>query len=105
MAPPAIPNVVITPPSPPRTPTVQKRRLEAIPEEDEATGSRRPKVEVEDGPPTHGASGGGLPQQMVQLGRGGRSDSDSDSDEQLRDVFRKLNLTPEHEMFIASPAS
>ena len=105
VAPPAIPNVVITPPSPPRTPKVQKRRLEAIPEEDEATGSRRPKVEAEDIPPAQGASGGGLSQKMVQLGRGRRSDSDSDSDEQLRDVFKKLNLTPEHEMFIASPDS
>jgi hypothetical protein len=105
VAPPAIPNVVITPPSPPRTPKVQKRRLEAIPEEDEATGSRRPKVEAEDISPAQGASGGGLPQKMVQLGRGGRSDSDSDSDDQLREVFKKLNLTPEHEMFIASPDS
>ena len=42
---------------------------------------------------------------MEQLGRGGREDSDSDSDERLRDVFRKLNLTPEHELLIASPAS
>jgi hypothetical protein len=42
---------------------------------------------------------------MEQLGRGGREDSDSDSDERLRDVFKKLNLTPEHELLIASPAS
>jgi hypothetical protein len=105
VAPPAIPNIVITPPPPPRTPKVQKRRFEAIPEEDEATGSRRPKVEAEDIPPAQGASGGGLSQKMVQLGRGRRSDSDSDPDEQLRDVFKKLNLTPEHEMFIASPDS
>ncbi len=84
---------------------MQKRRLEAIPEDDEATGSRRPKVEAEDVSPAQGASGGGLSQEMVHLGRGRRSDSDSDSDEQLRDVFKKLNLTPEHEMFIASPDS
>jgi hypothetical protein len=42
---------------------------------------------------------------MEQLGRGGREDSDSDSDERLREVFKKLNLTPEHELLIASPAS
>ncbi len=42
---------------------------------------------------------------MVQLGRRRRSDSDSDPDEQLREVFEQLNLTPEHELFIASPAS
>jgi hypothetical protein len=102
---PAIPNIVITPPPPQRTPQVQKRRLEAIPEEDEATGSRRPKIEAEDVSPTQGASGGGLSPTMEQLGRGGREDSDSDSDERLRDVFRKLNLTPEHELLIASPAS
>jgi len=42
---------------------------------------------------------------MEQLGRRGREDSDSDSDEQLRDVFKKLNLTPEHELLIAFPAS
>jgi hypothetical protein len=105
VAPPAIPNIIITPPPPPSTPKVQKRRLEAIPEDDEATGSRRPKIEAEDVSPAQGASGGGLSQEMVQLGRGRRSDSDSDSDEQLRDVFKKLNLTPEHEIFIASPDS
>jgi hypothetical protein len=102
---PAIPNIVITPPPPQRTPQVQKRRLEAIPEEDEATGSRRPKIEAEDVSPTQGASGGGLSPAMEQLGRGGREDSDSDSDERLREVFKKLNLTPEHELLIASPAS
>jgi hypothetical protein len=102
---PAIPNIVITPPPPQRTPQVQKRRLEAIPEEDEATGSRRPKIEAEDVSPTQGASGGGLSPAMEQLGRGGREDSDSDSDERLRNVFEKLNLTPEHELLIASPAS
>ncbi len=32
-------------------------------------------------------------------------DSDSDTDERLRDVFEKLNLTPEHELLIASPVS
>jgi hypothetical protein len=84
---------------------VQKRQLEAIPEEDEATGSRRPKIEAEDVSPTQGASGGGLSPTMEQLGRRGREDSDSETDERLRDVFRKLNLTPEHELLIASPAS
>jgi hypothetical protein len=102
---PAIPNIVITPPPPQRTPQVQKQRLEAIPEEDEATGSRRPKIEAEDVSPAQGASGGGLSPTMEQLGRRGREDSDSDSDERLRDVFKKLNLTPEHELLIASPAS
>jgi hypothetical protein len=102
---PAIPNIVITPPPPQRTPQVQKRRLEAIPEEDEATGSRRPKIEAEDVSPPQGASGGGLSPKMEPLGRRGREDSDSDSDERLRDVFKKLNLTPEHELLIASPAS
>jgi hypothetical protein len=84
---------------------VQKQRLEAIPEEDEATGSRRPKIEAEDVSPPQGASGGGLSPKMEPLGRRGREDSDSDSDERLRDVFKKLNLTPEHELLIASPAS
>jgi hypothetical protein len=42
---------------------------------------------------------------MEQLGQRGREDSDSDSDERLRDVFKKLKLTPEHELLIASPAS
>jgi hypothetical protein len=84
---------------------VQKRRLEAIPEEDEATGSRCPKIEAEDVSPPQGASGGGLSPKMEPLGRRGREDSDSDSDERLRDVFKKLNLTPEHELLIASPAS
>jgi hypothetical protein len=102
---PAIPNIVITPPPPQCTPQVQKRRLEAIPEEDSATGSRCPKIEAEDVSPTQGASGGGLSPTMEQLGQRGREDSDSDSDERLRDVFRKLNLTPEHELLIASPAS
>ncbi len=93
---PAIPNIVITPPPPQRTPQVQKRQLKAIPEEDEATGSRRPKIEAEDVSPTQGASGGGLSPKMEQLGRRGREDSDSDTDERLRDIFEKLNLTPEH---------
>ncbi len=46
-----------------------------------------------------------MPQKMEQLGHRGRSDSDSDSDERLREVFEQLNLTPEHELLIASPAS
>jgi hypothetical protein len=91
---PAIPNIVITPPPSQRTPQVQKQRLQAIPEEDEATGSRRPKIEAEDISPTQGASGGGLSPKMEQLGQRGWEDSDSDTDERLRDVFEKLNLTP-----------
>ncbi len=102
---PAIPNIVITPPLPQRTPKVQKRRLEAIPEENEETGARRPKLEAEDVSPTQGAAGGGFSPTLEQLGRQGREDSDSDPDERLRDVFAKLNLTPEHELLIASPAS
>ncbi len=66
---------------------MQKRQLEAIPEEDEATGSRRPKIEAEDISPTQGASGGGLSPTMEQLGRRGREDSDSDSDERLMSMY------------------
>jgi hypothetical protein len=84
---------------------MQKRRLEAIPEEDEATGSRRPKIEVEDVSPAQGASGGGLSKTMEQLGRERRGDTDPDTDEQLREVFERLNLTPEYELLITSPAS
>jgi hypothetical protein len=102
---PPAPKIVITPPPHQRTPTIQKRRLEAIPEDDEATGSRRPKIEAEDVPEAQGAAGGGPPKTLDQLGRRGREDSDSDTDERLRDVFEKLNLTPEHELFVASPAS
>jgi hypothetical protein len=102
---PPAPKIVITPPPHQRTPTIQKRRLEAIPEDDEATGSRRPKIEAEDVPEAQGAAGGGPPKTLDQPGRRGREDSDSDTDERLRDVFEKLNLTPEHELFVASPAS
>ncbi len=78
---PPIPAIVITPPPPQRTPKIQKRRLEAIPEEDEATGSRCPKIEVEDISPPQGASGGGLPETVEQLGRERRGDTDPDTDE------------------------
>jgi hypothetical protein len=36
---PPIPKIIVTPPLPQRTPKMQKRRLEAIPEDDEANGS------------------------------------------------------------------
>jgi hypothetical protein len=78
---PAIPNIVIMPPPVQRTLQVQKWRLEAIPEEDEATGSTLPKIEAANVSPTQGASGGGLSLKMEQLGRRGREDSDSDTDE------------------------
>jgi hypothetical protein len=42
---------------------------------------------------------------MEQLGRERRGDTDPDTDEQLREVFERLNLTPEYELLITSPAS
>jgi hypothetical protein len=34
---------------------------------------------------------------MEQLGRERRGDTDPDTDERLREVFERLNLTPEYE--------
>jgi hypothetical protein len=65
---PPAPKIVIMPPPPQRTPKVQKRHLEAIPEEDEATGWRRPKIKDVDVPTAQGSSGGGSPQALEQLG-------------------------------------
>jgi len=60
---PPVPKIVVEPPPPKvvitlpqRTLAIQKRHLKAIPEEDEATGSRRPKVEDEDVPAAQGAA-------------------------------------------------
>jgi hypothetical protein len=92
---PPIPKIIITPPPPQCTPKMQKQRLEAIPEDDEATGSQRPKIEAEDISPAQGALGGGLSQTMEQLGRGRREDLDRSTDEQLREVLERLNLSPE----------
>jgi hypothetical protein len=69
VAPVALPRVIITPPQQDRTPKVQKRRLPAIPEEDEATATRRPKVEVPDSPEIKASPGGSPPLEDVQLGR------------------------------------
>jgi hypothetical protein len=84
---------------------MQKRCLEAIPEEDEATGSGCQKIEAEDVSPAQGALGNGLFEEVEQLGREGRRDTDPDTDERLREVFERLNLTPEYELLIMSPAS
>jgi hypothetical protein len=69
VAPVAPPRVIITPPPQDRTPKVQKRRLPAIPEEDKATATRRPKVEVPGSPEIKTSPGGSPPQEDVQLGR------------------------------------
>jgi hypothetical protein len=46
---------------------VQKRWLPAIPEEDEATATRHPKVEVPGSPEIITSPGGSPPQEDVQL--------------------------------------
>jgi hypothetical protein len=102
---PPAPKIVITAPPDQRTPKIQKRHLEAIPEEDEATGSRRPKIEDEDVSEAQGASGGGSPKTMDQLGRRRRKDSPTSDDEQLRDVFEQLAPSPERKPSLASPPS
>jgi hypothetical protein len=68
---PPVPKIVVTPLPPQHTPKMQKRCLEAIPEDNEATGSRRPKIEAEDVSATQGAPEGGSPQTLEQLGQGG----------------------------------
>ncbi len=62
-------KIAITPPPPQHTPKVQKRRPKAIPEEDEATGSRRPKIEDMDIPAIEVSPGDSSPQAQGQLGR------------------------------------
>jgi hypothetical protein len=62
VAQPPVPKILLTPPPPQLTPKMQKRCLEAIPEDDEATGSGRPKIKAEDISAAQGASGGGSPQ-------------------------------------------
>jgi hypothetical protein len=84
---------------------VQKRRLPAIPEEDEATATRRPKVEVPGSPEIKTSPGGSPPQENVQLGRRRHRDLSPGNDEKLRGVFEQLNLTPDFELLEASPAS
>ncbi len=105
VAPVALPRVVITPPPQDRTPKVQKRRLPAIPEEDEATATRRPKVEVPGSLEVKTSPGGSPPQEDVQLGRRRHRDLSPGNDKKLRGVFEQLNLTPEFELLEASPAS
>jgi hypothetical protein len=105
VAPVAVPQVIITPPPQDRTPKVQKCRLPAIPEEAEATATRRPKVENPDSPATIRSPGGSPPQAHVQLGRQRHRDIAADDDEQLREVFEQLNLTPDFELLKASPTS
>jgi hypothetical protein len=99
------PKIVIMPPPHQRTPKIQKRRLEAIPEEDEATGSPRPKIEAEDVLAAQCASGGGSPQTLEQLGQRRRADFPTSDDEQLRDVFEQLALSPERKPSLMSPPS
>ncbi len=65
---PPVPKIVVTPFPLQGTPKMQKRRLKAIPEDDKSTGSRRPKIKAED-VSAQGASGGGSPQTLEQLGR------------------------------------
>jgi hypothetical protein len=84
---------------------MQKRRLPAIPEEDEATATRRPKVEVQSPPTIKTSPGGSPPQENVQLGRRRHPDFYRNTDEEFRGVFEQLNLTPEFELFEASPAT
>ena len=105
IAPVAVPQIIITPPPPERTPKVQKRRLPAIPEEDEATATRRPKVENPDTPTAASSPGGSPPQAHVRLGRQRHQDTTEHDDDRLREVFEQLNLTPEFELLHASPAS
>ena len=84
---------------------IQKRRLPAIPEEDEATATRRPKVEVQSPSAAKTSPGGSPPQENVQLGQRRHQDFYRNADEEFRGVFDQLNLTPDFELFEASPAS
>ncbi len=104
-APVAAPQIIVTPPPPDRTPKVQKRRLPAIPEEDEATATRRPKVENPDSPAAASSLGGSPSQAHIRLGRQRHQDTTGDDDERLREVFEQLNLTPEFELLEVSPTS
>jgi hypothetical protein len=103
---PSAPKIVITPPPPQRTPKIQKRHLEAIPEEDEATGSRHPKIEAEDVLAAQGASGGSPPKTLDQLGQRRWADFPTSDDEQLRDIFEQLALSHREKTIIkVSPSS
>ncbi len=102
---PPVPKIVITPSPPQRTPKIQKCCLEAIPEEDEATGSPRPKMEAEDVLAAQGALGGGPPKTLDQLGRRRQADLSTTADEQLRDIFEQLALSPERKISLTSPPS
>ncbi len=84
---------------------MQKRQLPAIPEEDKATATRCPKIEVSGSPEIKTSPGGSPPQEDVQLGRRRHRNLYSGNDEQLREVFEQLNLTPDFELLEASPAS
>ena len=84
---------------------MQKRRLPTIPEDDEATATRRPKVEVQSPPAIKTSPAGSPPQEDVQLGRRRHQDFYRNTDEEFRGVFEQLNLTPEFELFEASPAT
>ncbi len=79
--------------------------MPAIPEEDEATATRRPKVENPDTPTAASSPGGSPSQAHVRLGRQRHRDTIEHDDERLREVFEQLNLTPEFELLEASPAS
>jgi hypothetical protein len=105
VAPVAVPQVVITPPPETRTPKIQKRRLPTIPEEDEATATRRPKVENPNSPAATRSPGGSPSQAHIRLGRQRHRDTAGDDDERLREVFEQLNLAPEFELLEASPTS
>jgi len=101
----AILKIIVTPPPLQRIPTVQKRHLEAIPEEDEATGSRRPKIEDAGIPVAKVTPGSSPPPVDVQLERRGRPDSHGPPDEQLGELFEQLKLSPERKAAVKSPLS
>jgi hypothetical protein len=63
----AILKIIVTPPLLQHIPKVQKRHLEAIPEEDEAIGSRRPKIEDAGIPVAKVTPGSSPPPVDVQL--------------------------------------
>ncbi len=62
--------------------------------EDEASATRRPKVEVQSPPAFKTSPGGSPPQEDVQLGRRRHQDFYRNTDEEFRGVFEQLNLTP-----------
>jgi hypothetical protein len=104
-APVAVPQIIVTPPPLDRTPNVQKRWIPTIPEEDEATATRQPKVENPDFPAAASSPGGSPPQAHIRLGWQRHRDPAGDDDDRLREVFEQLNLTTEFELLEASPTS